>query len=90
MNFKMLFQVCIQNWHAKYNVALSDSDLSFLCENTSFTLTFNRIALIIYWKFLKLKKMTGKKTNYFIFFCFMKNCAPTYARADVKHRHLLA
>ena len=56
---KMLFDVIssIQNWHAKVNVAQSDSDISFLDENTFFTLTFNRIALIIYWNFLKLRKI---------------------------------
>ena len=73
----MLFGVfsSIQNWHAKYNVAQSDSDLSFLCENTSFTLTFDRIALNKYWKFWRLKKMAGKKTNMFVF--NMKICAQT-------------
>ena len=47
----MLFGIItsIQNWHVKYNVAQSDSDLSFQDENTSFTLTFNSIALMIYW-----------------------------------------
>ena len=77
----------MQNWHVKYNVAQSDSDLSFLCENSSFTFTFNRIALIIYWKFLKLKKWQEKRQIFFV--CFMKKRAQTNARADVKHSNLL-
>ena len=73
----MLFGVIssIQDWHEKYNVAQSYSDLSFLCENTSLTLTFNSIALIIYWEFLTLKKMEGNRQIFL--FCFMKNCAQT-------------
>ena len=65
---KMLFDVIssIQNWHAKYNVDQSDSDLSFLDENTSFTLTFNRIALMLYLKFLKWRTQ-WKKDKYFLF-----------------------
>ena len=51
----------LQNWLANYNVAQSDSDKLFLGENTSFALTFNRIALIMYWKFLKLKKWQEKR-----------------------------
>ena len=66
----MLFGVIsrLQNWHTNYIVAqrllISDSDKSFLDENTSFNLTFNKIALIMYWK---LKKMAGKKEKHFLF-----------------------
>ena len=61
----MLFGVIssIQNWHAKYNVAHSGLEISFLGVNTSFTLTFNSVALIIYWNLWKLKEIAGKETN---------------------------
>ena len=80
----MLFGVItnIQNWHAKYNGAQSDSDLSFLCENSSFTFTFNRIALEI------LEIENGREKKYVV--CFMKNHTQTYARADVKQRNVLS
>ena len=67
-NIKMLFGVIsiIQNWHAKYNIAKSDSDLSFLDKNTSFTLTFNDIALIIL-ECLKLERICRKKDKYIFF-----------------------
>ena len=69
----MMFGVIssLQNWHADYNVPQSDSDKSFLDENTSFTLAFNRIALIMYWAFLKLKKWQEKRQIFFV--CFKKN-----------------
>ena len=78
----------IHNWHAKCNVAQRDLDKSFLEKNTSCTLTFNRIALIMYQKFLKLEKWQEKRQQFFV--CFMKNRAQTQERADVKHRKLLS
>ena len=62
----MLFGVFsnMQNWHAKYNVAQSELDLSFLDENVSFTLTFNTIALIMV---LEIERNCRKKDKYLLF-----------------------
>ena len=62
---EMLFDVfsSIQNWHAKYIVAESDSDLLFLDENTSLK------------EFLEIEKNCRKKV--YIFFClyYEKSCS---------------
>ena len=61
-----------ENVHSKCSVAQSDSDLSLLDDNTSFTLTFNKNALITQWKFRELNKIADKIL--YIFVCFMENC----------------
>ena len=69
----------VENVHAKYSVAHSDSDLSLLNENTSSTFTFNNNVLIIYHKFLEMNKITE-----FLCVFFWKS----YSNI-VKHRNLL-
>ena len=57
-----------ENVHAKCSVAQSDSDFSLLDDNTSFTLTFTKNALIIQWKFRELNKIAEKILNFFCLF----------------------
>ena len=66
----MLFDVIssTENVHAKCSVVKSDSDLSLLDENTSFTKNAQ-------WKFLELNKFAEKKCVFFV--CFMENCSQT-------------
>ena len=53
-----------------------------------YLIVFNWTSLIMYWKYLKLKKWQEKRQIFFV--CFIKNRAQTQARADVKHRNYLS
>ena len=64
MLFGIISSTSIQNWHAKYNVAQSDSGLSFLDENTLFTLT----SIALHWLYTGHFGNCSKKDKYFLFY----------------------
>ena len=54
---KMLFQVYGMDMQKTMSSKVTEIDRSFLGENTSFTLTFNGVALIINWNFGKFQEI---------------------------------